>query len=387
MQIALLSWESVHSIHVGGLGAHVTELASALRRCGHEVHVITRLGPGQTRYERIDGVHYHRCPVEPHTDFLIYIRRMCEAFSARLEECERFFDRRFDVIHGHDWLVTHALVWVKNVMRRPVVLTMHSTEYGRCGNEFWNGQSRHIRDIEWEATYVANRVICVSGALRDETARIYDVPLDKMHVVYNGVDLRKFNVRVNRQAVRRSCYVGRGDPLVLFAGRLARQKGPDLLMEAIPELLHEHPLAKFVFAGDGDMRHTLESDAHATSVAYATRFLGYRTGSDLIGLFKTVDVVCVPSRNEPFGIVILEAWSASKPVVATRSGGPGEFIRNGETGLTVTAEPGAIGAALASTLADAPYARRLGTAGRQEAESRFSWDTIARETETIYAQV
>jgi len=387
MQIALLSWESVHSIHVGGLGAHVTELGAALQRCGHEVHIITRLGPGQTRYECIEGVHYHRCPVEPHSDFLAYIRRMCDAFSARLEECERFYDRRFDVIHGHDWLAAHALVRVKNVLRRPVVLTMHSTEFGRCGNEFWDGESRRIRDIEWEGTYVANRVICVSGALRNETARIYNVPTDKMHVVYNGVDVQKFSIRINRPAIRKSCFIGSEDPMVLFAGRLARQKGPDLLMEAIPEILDEYPTTKFVFAGDGDMRHSLESKAHATSVAHATRFLGYRTGRDLIGLFKTADVVCVPSRNEPFGIVILEAWCASKPVVATRNGGPGEFIRNGETGLTVSADADGIGEGLAATLADAPYGRRLGNAGRLEAESRFSWDIIARETENIYAQV
>jgi len=70
-----------------------------------------------------------------------------------------------------------------------------------------------------------------------------------------------------------------------------------------------------------------------------------------------------------------------------RSGGPGEFIRNGETGLTVIAEPDAIGEGLTTTLADAPYARRLGEAGRVEAESRFSWDVIAGETEAIYAQV
>jgi len=387
MQIALLSWESVHSIHVGGLGAHVTELGAALHRRGHDVHIVTRLGPGQTRYDRIDGVHYHRCPVEPNSDFLVYIGRMCDAFVARVEECERFYDRRFDIIHGHDWLVAHALVRIKNNLRRPVVLTMHSTEYGRCGNEFQDGESRRIRDIEWEATYVANQMICVSGALRDETAAIYNVPTDKMHVVYNGVDVRKFDVRVNRRRIRGTHLIGADDPFVLFAGRLARQKGPDLLMEAIPDLLAYYPKSKFVFAGDGDMRHSLEARAHTSSVAHATRFLGYRTGSDLIGLFKAADVVCVPSRNEPFGIVILEAWCAGKPVVATRSGGPGEFIRSGENGLTVSADSFSIGEGLAATLADVPYARRLGSAGRLEAESRFSWNVIAKETEHIYAQV
>ena len=70
MRIALLSWESMHSIAVGGLAPHVSELAAALQRRGHEVHVFTRIGPRQLGYENILGVHYHRCPYQTHDDFL-----------------------------------------------------------------------------------------------------------------------------------------------------------------------------------------------------------------------------------------------------------------------------------------------------------------------------
>ncbi len=107
---------------------------------------------------------------------------------------------------------------------------------------------------------------------------------------------------------------------------MAYQKGPDLLVEAIPFVLNYYPNAKFIYVGDGDLRFSVESRAWALGINHATRFLGYRSGQELINLFKASDVVCVPSRNEPFGIVILEAWSAGKPVVASRNGGPSEFV-------------------------------------------------------------
>lgn len=387
LRIALLSWESVYSVHVGGLGNHVSELAASLVRAGHDVHVFTRQGQGQTGYDRIDGVHYHRCPVPGHDDFISYTELMCDEFIRRLELVEQVFARPFDVIHGHDWLATRALVRAKNELDRPVVLTMHSTEYGRCGNELYDGLCARIRSVEWEGMYVANRVICVSRALADEISWLYSVPLDKMTVIYNGVDVHRFDVRVNRRRVRRECRVGLDDPMVLFAGRMARQKGPDLLLEAIPGVLARVPRASFVFAGDGDMRPWLEQSVAKRRLGEFVRFVGYRSGRSLIDLFKTADTVCVPSRNEPFGIVVLEAWGASRPVIATRSGGPGEFVRDHETGLVVAPDPGELGHALSTVLQDPADARRMGDAGRMEAESRFSWDVIARQTLDVYASV
>src|SRR5437764_12879419 len=70
MRIAMLSWESLHSICVGGVGVHVTELGAALERRGHEAHVFTRMGRGQAHYERIEGVHYHRCPFDLNPNFM-----------------------------------------------------------------------------------------------------------------------------------------------------------------------------------------------------------------------------------------------------------------------------------------------------------------------------
>jgi glycosyltransferase involved in cell wall biosynthesis len=133
------------------------------------------------------------------------------------------------------------------------------------------------------------------------------------------------------------------------------------------------------------MRPGLERRTSDLGVRHATRFLGHRTGGELIDLFKTADIVCVPSRDEPFGIVILEAWSASRPVVVTRNGGPGEFVRHNDTGCIVSDDRDSIGWGLGTTLAERELARNWGRNGRAEAESLFTWGRIASETENVYA--
>src|SRR5262245_3730980 len=155
MRIAMLSWESLHSICVGGVGVHVTELAAALERKGHDVHVFTRMGRGQNHYDRIDGVHYHRCPFDLHPNFVDEVNNMCRSFVHHLFRVEDYSGFHFDIVHAHDWLAGNAMIWVKHQKNRRGILTIHSTEYGRCGNKFWNGQSDRIRYQERAATYWA----------------------------------------------------------------------------------------------------------------------------------------------------------------------------------------------------------------------------------------
>lgn len=384
MRIALFSWESIYSIAVGGVAAHVSDLAGALERHGHEVHVFTRMGRhDHPWYENIQGVHYHRCPYESSNDFIVEIERMCASFVRSFHETEKITGR-FDVVHAHDWLAAKALIWLKQDSGRRCVFTMHSTEYGRCGNNFWGGNSERIRHIEWEATYHADRVICVSKNLKSETEWIYSVPGDKTHVVYNGVNNWLFDGWVDTVAVKKMYGIDAYDPTVLFVGRMAYQKGPDILMETIPKVLRFMPNAKFIFVGDGDMRHHVERRSHELCVSHATRFLGHMSGWRLRDLFKACDCVVVPSRNEPFGIVILEAWASFKPVVASTKGGPSEIVCHDVNGYKVEDNPDSIEWGINHMFSDFEHARWMGKNGRIATETVFAWDNIAHETVGIY---
>ncbi len=257
----MFSWETLHSSAVGGVATHVTELAAALARRGHQVQRLHQTG---SRYgQRASGR-----------------RRLLPLLSARPRSQ---FRRRN---HGHVSLARlaflrngeasralrdRALTRLARPMRRagsnsngPICApcspcTPPST--GRCGNSFWDGPSTRIRECEWEGTYAVDRVIAVSSMLKEELSRVYSLPAWKCDVIHNGVPVHEFDGAIDPGRVKQSYGLGALDPTVLFCGRLCLQKGPDLLLEAIPGLLGHHESAKFLFVGDGHMLWDLRERA------------------------------------------------------------------------------------------------------------------------------
>jgi len=384
MRIAMFTWETLHSTPVGGVATHVTELGAALQRRGHEVHIFTRPGFGHGGVSQIDGVSYHYCPHSISPNFVDEMQEMCRSFVWHFFQTEDHIGR-FDIVHGHDWLASNAMTWVKD--GRPdhrAVLTMHSTEYGRCGNSFHNGPCERVRATERHGTHRADRVIAVSNYLKGELQWIYNLPDWKTWVIYNGIPVHQYDGYLDPGVVKRRYGIGPVDPTVLFMGRLSVQKGPDLLVEAIPPLLRYYPNAKFVFAGEGHMRGDLERRVHQLGVSHAVRWLGRLSLGQQSELFRACDVVCVPSRNEPFGIIVLEAWAAGKPVVASQIGGPGEIIRHTINGLKIYPNADSIGWGLGSVFRNWDWGRQMGRSGRIDAETGFSWDRIAHQTERCY---
>jgi glycosyltransferase involved in cell wall biosynthesis len=382
----LFSWETLHSIPVGGVGVHVTELAAALQRRQHEVHVFTRQGHQQPNYDCVHGVHYHRCSFPLNQNFVDEVNNMCRAFVHAFFGVEDNVGR-FDIVHAHDWLASNAVVWIKEGRGRKSILTMHSTEYGRNGNRFFGGQSTRVQDHERHGTYCADRVITVSNQLKEEIKWLYQLPDHKAKMIYNGVNAFAFDYEVDAGAIKQRYAIGPLDPMILFAGRMVVQKGPDILVRTMPSVLRYYPNAKYVFAGDGHMKNEVCALAHQLGVAHALRMLGVKGGRDLCDLFKACDVVAVPSRNEPFGIVILEGWSAHKPVVSTKRGGPAEFVWHGVNGLQVDDTPDSVSWGLGTLLADHDRCRWMGRNGRAAVDAAFSWDNIAQQTEEVYASV
>ncbi len=385
MRIAMLTWESMHSIAVGGVATHVSELAAALAARGHELHVFTRQAADQRFHEQLDGVHYHRCPYAGQRDFVDDVNSMCRAMVERVLATEDYIGQ-FDIVHAHDWLTANALIWIKQ--GRPchrTILTIHSTEYARCGNCFPGGASHRVRVQERSGTYWADRVIAVSQCTKGEITWMYEVPPDKVSVVYNGVRPQRFDLSVDPGEIKRQHAIGPVDPTVLFCGRLEWQKGPDLLVEAMPAILRQQPGTHFVFVGDGLMRGSLEARTRQLGVAGRVRFLGQRSGDELVRLYKMADTICVPSRNEPFGIVVLEAWSARRPVVASQVGGPNEYVWHEVNGLKIHPRPDSVAWGVTTMFQDFGRSRWMGANGRQAVETAFTWSRIADQTLAVYA--
>ena len=386
IRIAHFSWESLHSIRIGGISEVVTELAAAQVRSGHEVHVFTRIGPGQKEYEVIDGVHYHRCPFAFASNLIQEMHNMSKSMTNAFFACENY-SGSFDILHGHDWHVIPALEEIKKTRNKRVIWTLHSNQYGRDGNQFHNGAAEAIHGLEWHGTYISDRLITCTKRMKEETQWIHKVPEEKMRIVYNGVHVNKFDGWIDQGEVKKRFHVGPLDPMVLFVGRMTYQKGPDLLLEAVPDILKDYSQARFVFVGDGDMKDHLVNRANQLGVNHAVRFSGYLPEKDKIGLLKACEVVCVPSRNEPFGIVVLEAWAAGKPVIAIHGTGAGNIVWHDITGLKVYGYPNSIAWGIKNIFSDLEKARWIGNNGRLAAQNEFNWGKIAAETLKVYEEV
>lgn len=383
MRIAMFSSESLHSSVAGGLGVHVTELAAGLERRGHDIHVITQRGGGQSGYDRIQGVHYHRVDHSANDNCVQTMDFMCKAMAHRFHEITSAIGA-FALTHAHDWSAANAMTYVRDGYGTPGLLTMHSTEYGRSGNVFHDGYAQWIRDTEAAGCHNANSVIAVSHFLADEVRRIYGVPGDKIHVLPNGVSFRAYDGFIDPAAVKARYGIAPMAPCVLAIGRMTAQKGMDLLVEAVPMVLASYPETKFIFIGSGPDKDAVVRRAHDVGAAHACVFIGSPPKSECVDLKRAVDIVAVPSRNEPFGIVVLEAWAAGKPVVATRAGGPSEFIWHDVNGFLVDANAGGLAHGIGSLLADHQHCRALGANGRRAVEEVFHWDNVAASTESIY---
>ncbi|VVB50846.1 Trehalose synthase [uncultured archaeon] len=387
LRIAFFSWETKNSIPVGGVAAVVTQLSEALAVLGHEVHVFTRISEGKLEHEKINGVYEHRCVTPACEDFIEYMDHFCDSAVSCFHWAERTYGR-FDIIHSHDWHTVNAAANLKHMSGRRFVWTCHSTEYGRNGNahhdNWWTGRITHR---EWLGGYLSSAVTTVSHAMRQELSNEYRIPWDKMNVIYNGIDLSRFGGFVDAGRVKEKYHIHPLAPVIFFIGRLTHQKGPDLLLEAVPYVLARRPDAKFIFAGSGDMTGHIHGRGRYLGVEHSLRVLGYISDEERVRLFKACDIVCVPSRNEPFGIVTLEGWAAGKPVVACDTGGPGEIIDNFRTGVKVYQTPESIAWGINYLLGDdGTGIRQMGANAKKEVE-KYDWKEIAKQYLKVYEKV
>jgi glycosyltransferase involved in cell wall biosynthesis len=370
-KIAFFCWESLYTDRVGGLANAATYLAQELAK-NNEVHFFTR-GDGDFTF---GGVHYHT--VRPVGNNVVdYCRNMSYQMAAQFHELDL---PPFDVLHFHDWHVTEALHLLKD---RNTVFTYHSTEYGRNGNvhgSWWEYQE--ISGKEWYAGLIAKQVTTVSNVLRNEVMNLYNVPDWKIQVFPNGVVPEQFDVILDQGEVKQDLGIHPYAPTILYIGRMCVQKGPDLLIEALPRVKRQFWGVEVIMAGDGGMRPSLEN--RARDLGLSVRFPGYISDTEYVRMLTAADLVVIPSRNEPFGIVLPEAWSAGNPVVACNVGGLHENIQDYQDGIRTDVSADSIAHGICEALDNMERSRRWGRAGRAKVYRDFQWNGIANRLDHMY---
>jgi glycosyltransferase involved in cell wall biosynthesis len=382
MRVFTLSWEYPPRV-IGGLARHAEGLSKAMASLGHEVHVVTLDFPGAPYEEEEHPLYVHRVPVDqPAPTFHTWVLLFNHFFEKRVGQLAKKYGPP-DIIHVHDWLTAPAGVASKHLLRVPLVMTFHSTESLRTSSSH-SPESAMVGGLEWWGSYEAARVIAVSEWMRSEVVSEFKVPPNKVTEIPNAVDMAKFEKKVDIGATRTKWKVQPGEKLITAVGRLTSQKGFDYLIRALAVVQQSIPDSKLLVMGDGYMRGELEALAKGEGVAARTTFAGFVSDDDLVDAMKSSDMVAIPSRFEPFGIIALEAMAAGVPVLVSRVGGLAEIVENDVDGLEVDPDsPSSIAKATVRLLSDRALASRLAAKAREKVEA-YSWERSAAKTLEVY---
>lgn len=386
MKILMLSWEFPPRT-VGGISPHVYHLSLELTKLGVDVCVVTCDFPGTPDFEEVDGIHVHRVDSyrSPVSDFASWVFMMNVNLQMHAAEVIGSDKEGVDLIHAHDWLVAKAAIGLKQIFRRPMVATVHSTEHGRR-NGIHTDYQRMIHRTEAWLVHEAWRVICCSDYMASHVSYVLGLPRVNIDVIPNGVDVSEFTEPYDRDDFR-SRFAQRSEKLILYVGRLVHEKGAMVLIDAAKMVL-QSVRAKFVIVGDGYLRDELMKYAWEVGIGENTYFTGFLDDRTLRLLYRTADVCVVPSLYEPFGIVALEAMAARTPVVVSGVGGLLEIVEHDSTGVVVYPnDSNSLAWGITRVLRDEAYADRVRLNASRKVSEVYDWGSIAERTLGLYEKI
>jgi glycosyltransferase involved in cell wall biosynthesis len=299
--------------------------------------------------------------------------------NAALQLSEILRSRRVDILHSHLFyasLFASPVAWSCGV---PMVIeTPHVREYWRSGGL----KSRYV--IDRLVGRCVNGYIAVSEANGRYLAEQKGLPAQKISVIHNGSDLKRFRHANSKSAgLRKKLGFKMEELILLVAGRLEPQKGHSVLLKALPEVRRVFPNARTVFAGEGELRPQLQRQVTELDLQGAVDFVGFQ--SNMEEWFSVADITVLPSFYEGLPLSAIESLAAGTPVVATAVDGTPEVVIHEKTGLTVPpAAPEELTAAICRLLADPRLRAQFGSAGRAWVEEEFSQEKQVKRTEDLY---
>ena len=408
MRIAFFVWEYPPAL-VGGLGTYAEYITREYIELGHDVSVFT-LNPGNLNTKEVlRGIEVHRPLIADASNvFPMFVTEDLRKWGTNMRFFNDIFlynilsstklvndlirkeDVKFDIVCVHDWLSSIAGNIVKNETKIPVVFHVHSTEWGRSGGQ----GSEVVSHLEYQTAQTCDHIVTVSESMREDLVR-HGWPASKISVVWNGVDPTKYDpAKVNPQdvqEVRKRYGVPKDGSMILFIGRLTWVKGVRNLVQAMPSIVKDFPLAKLVILGKGEEQKDVFELASRLGVSdnVICQF-EFVPEQDRINHYAAADLCVFPSTYEPFGIVSLEAMSIAKPVVVGAQGVVGfkeQVVPSGpeQNGVHVNGNnPTDIAWGIKSVLENPERAKQWGENGRKRVLQYFTWTKAAEQTLDIY---
>lgn len=371
MRIAIFS--EAFAPQVNGVVRTQVELVRYLRGRGHQVIQAVPFHKANRREELVVEFRAIPLPLYPEMPIILPHWRFHRRELARVQAFQP------DLVHlmspgvlayfGQVWARRHHCPVVASY-ETDIIRYMHYYGFARFEPLLW----RYLRWLfnNCQHTYVPSQVTrdqLIRGGIRD--VRVFE----------RGVDSVQFHPRKHSEAIRESLGVEPGGALVLYAGRVSKEKNLDVLLQAFIALAGDHPKARLVVTGEGPRRRALAKSFRNPGIT----FTGWKRGEELAALLASADVFALPSTTETLSLVSLESMASGVPVLAMNAGGVRDVVQHEKTGLLANSTQ-EFERGLRRLLADTPLRTTLGLNGRKYAEEK-TWAHALESLERNYLEV
>lgn len=357
----------IDSFDLGGAQEALVNLVACTDRTRFAPEVATMHGRG-VYWERFCALGVPVHSLSPHKFLPLYIWNLLRLILTR------------------DYTIVHCHLIASNLIAKPLAALLGVPV--RFNHDQTNDEYRYRDKLRLGLDALTNRLsthICaVSASIVTFLKEHEHVPADRVTLVYNAIDLRRFTPRPElRAALRGEWNLPQDAPVIAGIGRLNYQKNFELLLEVAAEILTTHPQAIFVIAGSGPEERALKERAAALGVAECVRFLGFV--ADTARLYGAIDFLLMPSRFEGLPMTLLEAMAMRVPAVASRLDGIAEIIIDGTDGLLATPDRRDEFVAHLRLLLNTPQrAAAVAEAAFEKVTKQFSAEQMTREVEALY---
>lgn len=358
-------------LNVGGVTSAVISLSHGLAARGHAITIASDSGTLEPWVARAGAEHW-RAPL--HTSFEFNPR----VWAGARQLSDRLRQHPVDVVHAHTRVGQVVAQWLAQRHRIPYVATWHGVFRPNLGRRVW--------------PCTGDMTIAISEMVRRHLINDMRVSAGRIALIHNGVDVARFAQAPAPglvEAYRRRWDLAREHPVVGIVGRMASGgvKGYDLFLRAVSLVRRQLPELTALLVGDGPRRRFLEQEAGRLGIRDAVRFTG--TAEDVCVPLAAMDAFAFSSRQqEGFGLALVEAMAASRPVIAFRVGAVPEIIRDGQDGLLAAPQDTqAMADGIVRLCRDRQLAARLGAAARQRVAEAFSLERMVCDVEAVYERV
>lgn len=354
-----------------GTERHILHLADGLRSLGAEP-IIVCPKPGLLA-EKAEAALLRVIPLQKKGELdFVAVRTLKKMWETE----------QLDLLHVHNGRTALlSAMGLPASKRGRLVMTQHfitPAHVSRTGLKAFISQNTH----HWMHRRISH-TIAISEAVRNAILERGEAHPTQITMVPNGVPEPDAKSLTSPAEVRRTLGLSPDSPLVVCIARLAIEKDVASLISAMAKVREQFPDVVALVAGEGDQKEALEAQIASLNLQGTVRLLGFRT--DVMSLVNAADLFTLPSPAEPFGLAVIEAMALSKPVVATRAGGPLEIVQEGETGLLVSPHsPDELAQALISLLRDPARMREMAEKGYCRYRLLYTVEVMTKKTLVAY---